>query len=123
MSRSSRSTQVRAVASKRRTSPSRGLLGWRRHAGRDSSQRHLGVWALDPQSMDCFPWFRSEVGSAPFQAAPENLKSKRNQPVRQVSNKPLTSLLNGCYCCAGLLNTWAKLAREAWTRCSKTPVF
>ena len=25
-----------------------GLPGWRRHAGRDSSQRHLAVWALDP---------------------------------------------------------------------------
>ena len=71
MSRSSTSAQVRAVAAERRTSPSRGLPGWRRHAGRDSSQRHLAVWALDPQPMDCFPWFRSEVGFAPFQAAPE----------------------------------------------------
>ena len=70
LSRSSTSAQVRAVASERRISPSRGLPGWRRHAGRDSSQRHLAVWALDRQSMDCFPWFRSEVGFASFQAAP-----------------------------------------------------
>ena len=43
--------------------------------------------------------------------------------LHQLSNKPLTQLLNGCYCCTGLLNTWPKLAREPRAGCSKTPVF
>ncbi len=44
------------------------------------------------------------------------------KPMRKVFKKPLTQLLNGSYYCTGLLNAWAKLGREAWARCSKTPV-